>query len=89
MCFRKLYLGFISFLVFSRSGSEVIVLMFIVSGKNPLLTNTSTSSDLMYKDTLLFYSPSALLLVQSNLSFFINETVSLKQENEFYFMKIP
>ena len=34
------------------------------------------------KDTLLHYSPLALLL-----SFFINETVSLKQKIEFYFMK--
>ena len=47
MCFRKLYLGFISDIVFSRSGSEVIVVMFVVSGNNPLLINTSISSDLL------------------------------------------
>ena len=75
-------------MVFSRSVSEVIVVMFIVTGNNPLLTNTSTSSDLCSEDTLLFYSPLALLLVLSLLPFFINEPVSLKQkENEFYFMK--
>ena len=43
----KLYLGFNSFLVFYRSDSEVMVVILIVSGSNPLLTNTSTSSDLL------------------------------------------
>ena len=45
--FRKLYLGFLSFLVSSRSGSEEMVVILIVSGSNHLLTNTSTSSDLL------------------------------------------
>ena len=47
MCFRKLYLEFISFLVFSRPGRAVIDVMCIVSGNNPLLNHTSTSSDLL------------------------------------------
>ena len=34
MYFRKFYLGFLSFLLSYRSGSEVIVVIFIVSGSN-------------------------------------------------------
>ena len=74
MCFRKLYLGFLSFLVFSCSGNKLVVVILIVSDSNPLLINTSISCS---EDTLLFYSALALLLVQSNLSFVINEMFSL------------